>query len=463
MATQKANQKIAVKKKSGDVEMMQDCGFARYLAQNPEAARNYAGAMRVMDSMESLAWRGDSAVPTGSPVADILDAFRAETDLPLELPLHSFYFFLSAYLLEKSTRLKFNGQSVSPEVWTVVLAPSGAGKSYSLARIACGAPTLPTIQGIASGAKLIETMAENEAAGRVQAMLVDEFGQLLKGMENPAGPLADVKNYKLLAYDGVKMERNTKAASIVVNDSRMAFFGANVDETFYSILSPESMLDGMAQRYCYCIAERDPNRPFWDYPTYNNEALETVVKDAWARILAVPIHEAYSYAPEALAAYNHEFRTLGKLIEGGKQVNVSFYRRLMQRTHKLALLMHVAMGDASPVVSKTAMVYAIRQTRLHIIDTARLIAMKSPKNTGIHDAVADLAARFAEKGQSITARDIQRSVWAARDSNELAQDLLAAHQNMGAPQQAKRRKAKVMVTAETSQPAPAASMQRGRL
>lgn len=435
MATaKKPNQKIMVKdRKTGARSRMIDTQFTRYLAENGDAAANWAGARHVLEAIPARSWRGEDAVPVGSPVADLLEVFERETDLPLELPLHSFYFYLATYLLSKGVKLEVAGRKVSPQIWTVVLAPSGCGKSFSLRIVSAAAPVQATITGIASGAKMIDAMAENEAAGQVQAMVEDEFAQFLKGMENAQGPLADAKKYMLLSYDGGKIERSTKGYSTVVNDSRMCVFGANVDETFYTALSMESMLDGLAQRFCYVIAERDPNRVFYEFPNYNEDKLNAAAERAWARVLETPIHENYSYAPEALQLYNQKFREFGKLIESGKACRVSFFRRLMQNAHKLALLIHVASGDGSPTVSKAAMVYALRQTRLHIIDTARLIAIKSPNDMGAQEAVADLAARFAAQGKQITARDVRQNVWAARQSSEAAQDLLTIHQHLGAP------------------------------
>lgn len=425
-----ANKKITVRNKAGSFSREHDTAFIRFMAEQQNAAHTYAGAMSLNKKLDRLNWRGDSAVPPGSPPDQILQAFRFHTDLPLDLPWHSFLFFLSTYCLDNGVTIKCGGQTITPELWTVVLAPSGAGKSYSLSRIKKGSPVSATIEGIASGAKLIEAMQENEQQGKPNAMLVDEFGQMLKGIESDGSPLADAKQYLLLAYDGDKIERNTKKQSIVVEDSHMSILGLNVDETFINILSPESLLDGFAQRFAFCLAERDETRPFYEYSRYENDEIEEVVRKAWDRILKVQLHKTYTYSKEALAVYDAEFKRLGLEIHDGKQINVSFFRRLMQRTHKLALMMHLIEGDESDIITERDVMWALRQTRLHIADTARLIAMKSPGANKLMKSVEALAERLAAKGEKLTPRRINQSIRASREAPDLSEAAFEAFNNM---------------------------------
>lgn len=430
--------KIPVRQKEGGHAMMDNSGFTRFLASNSEAARNHAAARAVMASLPKLSWRGDSVVPPGTPPHDILEAFREHTDIPLELPWNAFMFYLSTLLHSNGTKIKIKkgrgGMTVTPEIWLVSLAPSGSGKSFSLGIVGKGAPVGPSITGIASGAKLIEEMSNNEAAGIPNAMLDDEFAQTLKGIETPGAPLSDSKPYFLKSYDGATLERKTKAQTIIVDFSKMPVLGLNVDETFYGALSNESILDGFAQRFIYSVAASDPERPQHEFPIYDTVTLEEVARAAWEKLLLVPIHDEYTYAPETLEAYENEFRSLGKMIHDGGQVNASFFRRLMQATHKLALFMHIILGDASPVIKKTAMLYAIRQTRLNVLDAAKLIAMKAPKAMALMSSIDDLAERLAAKGERMTPRTIRQYVHETRENPELADALMAAHSCAGSAQ-----------------------------
>lgn len=363
-----------------------------------QSAKNWAGGVSLDEQMETLNWRGDAAIPPGSPVHDILEAFKMHTDLPLDLSFHSFLFFLSTHLLANGVSVKVGGQVVTPELWTVVLAPSGSGKSYSLSRIAKHAPpsALATIEGFASGAKLIEMMRDNEEAGRPQAWLEDEFGQKLKSLEQDGSPLFDAKAYLLKAYDGGPISRATKAETIKVEHSNISIIGCNVDETFLKILTAESLLDGFAQRFAYVLAERDPERHFADYPIYSNAEIEKVTESAWARIASVPLHSQYEYSDEALEAYKRHFTTMGRIIDAGKGLDVSFFRRLMQRSHRLALAYHIILGDASDKITVVDVEWAMRLTRLHIADAARLYGIKPTDNAEFNPAIRGSNAKIIE-------------------------------------------------------------------
>lgn len=397
-----------------------------------QSAKNWAGGVSLDEQMEALNWRGDAAIPPGSPVHDILEAFKMHTDLPLDLSFHSFLFFLSNYLLSEGVTVKVGGQVVTPELWTVVLAPSGSGKSYSLSRIATHAPisARATIEGFASGAKLIEMMRDNEEAGKPQAWLEDEFGQKLKSLEQDGSPLFDAKAYLLKAYDGGPISRATKAETIEVSRSNLSIMGLNVDETFLKILTAESLLDGFAQRFAYVLAERDPERHFADYPIYSNDEIEKVTGSAWARIMSVPLHSQYEYSPEALDAYKRHFTTMGRIIDAGKGLDVSFFRRLMQRSHRLALAYHIILGDASDKITVVDVEWAMRLTRLHIADAARLIAKKSPDaNAALTKAMA-LEKKLTDSGKKVTPSAVRAGLHAARDDQAMAENIVATLKNM---------------------------------
>jgi hypothetical protein len=425
----KVGKKLTVKEKDGSYSLHPDTNFIRYVAQSKEAAANFAGALILEKKLAELNWRGDVAIPPGTPPHNILESFKRYTDLPLDLSWHSFLFYLSSYLLSKKVIVRVKNQTVKPAIKTVLLAPSASGKSYSLNRVEVGAPVLPTIEGIESGAKLIDTMYENEINGRPNAMLVDEFGQMLKKLEANGSPLADAKEYLLKAHDGKRISRKTLKNEIIVEDSTMSFLGLNVDETFIKILSPESLLDGFAQRFTYVLCERDPERSFRQFPRYENEEIENVVRQAWNEISLIKLHTEYSYTPDAIAAYDKHFFEIGGVVEEGNSIPISFYRRLMQNGHSLALCYHIILGKADSNIDVADVEWAMRQTRLHIADAAKLIASKSPKSNSAMFSVRDLDEKLAAAGKKLTARTIQRSVQGFRESSEKAAELLVAYQN----------------------------------
>ena len=91
--------KLTVKEKDGSYSLHPDTNFIRYVAQSKEAAANFAGALILEKKLAELNWRGDVAIPPGTPPHKILESFKRYTDLPLDLSWHSFLFYLSSYFL----------------------------------------------------------------------------------------------------------------------------------------------------------------------------------------------------------------------------------------------------------------------------------------------------------------------------------------------------------------------------
>lgn len=407
-------------------------GYMAALAANKVAAKNHAGAVNAVSSFEKKKWEGDSVVPPGTPLFDLLEAFKRHTDLPLCLSMHSFLFYLSTWLLDQKTTVYCEGQTLTPEIWTIVLAPSGCGKTYSLDRIQPYAPTQATIKGIKSGAAFFDAMLSNEQQGRTHAMLVDEVGQLIQQIEQKGSPLADLKGYLLDAYGGSSITHTTiKNGERIVNDTTMTFLGLNVDETMWGILSPTSFLDGFCQRFAFVLAERDAERHFTDFPRYNNEQIEAVVAKAWATLTATQPLNQYTYSAEAIAAYDQKFREFGLDIERDGVVNVSFFRRLLQRAHKLALLYHIILGKAAtPEIDVVDVAWAMRLTEWHLRDISKAILAKAGKAGQALQAVQALARLGGAGGKAITARDVQqRGPQLVRGSSANAKNALAAVEN----------------------------------
>ncbi|WP_293510686.1 hypothetical protein [Parvibaculum sp.] len=100
--------------------------------RSPEV-RNTLRAMLQIRKAPGTAWRGQKVIPPGSFADVVTDAFRPSTDIPLELPLAAVMTLISGRLLQAGCRIDLHGQKVKPTLWTVALAPSGAGKTYATA------------------------------------------------------------------------------------------------------------------------------------------------------------------------------------------------------------------------------------------------------------------------------------------------------------------------------------------
>jgi len=314
-------------------------------------------------------WRGMMAVPPGSVLESVLEAFKMETDIPLELPFFTMLHFISGYLLSK--RIKMTGKfgSIYPELWTIVLAESGTGKTFAHDQIAKHAPVKSEFPECNSGAKFIDAFQENNFGLWFQ----DEIAQKMKQIETPQSPLADVKEYLLKAYSNDKIERSTmKGGTITINEPCLGILGLNTPASFYKSVSPESLLDGFMQRFACVVAEADPDRDVKltpeQYALYDAEALQKASKRAFDKLLKVELHSEYRLSREAEQAYIVSF---GLLINS-EDIPTSFFRRIMFRGFRYALLYHIILGKTSVDIDKEDIGWGARVAALHLSDYKKL-------------------------------------------------------------------------------------------
>ncbi len=389
-------------------------GLLEFISTREDARDTIRAMLAVNDSPSP--WRGLLAVPPGSPMDTVLGAFHAETDIPLEIPFFALLHLVSGRLLER--RVKIKGRSVEcyADLWTIVLAPSGAGKTLAHNVLAKASPVKSEFPEVASGARFIEALKTHNFGLWFQ----DEIAQKLKQIENPGSPLADVKEYLLRAYGYDKIERSTKKETITIDEPCIGILGLNTPESFMKALSPESMVDGFAQRFAFVLADRDPARPMVDYPLYNLERLGEAAQKAFAQIEAVPLPEVFEVEDGAETAFRESFRLLCK-----DDIPESFFRRIMFRSFKYAALYHVLLGKSSPVIDAADIGWGGRAAWLHLSDMKRITGQGSLKEViSLADKARSVKKRFQAKGVTLTARAIQQSMRGVKTAKEAA-ELLA--------------------------------------
>lgn len=362
-------------------------------------------------------WRGMLALPPGSALEGILSAFKKETDIPLELPFFSFIHGISQLLLNRGVVLKGPVGTLTMEIWTIVLAPSGSGKTLAYEIVSKDAPVNFHFPEPASGAAFIQSLADEPTTHWTQ----DEIGQKLKQIEQP-GPMADCKDYLLRAYGNDRIERKTKAGTITVERPVLGILGFNVGETFIKNMAVESLLDGFAQRFGYVWAEREADCDWQQYAIYNMERLGAACKSAWKSIENQTIHSEYVLHEDAEVAFRAAFALLG-YQEG---MHPSFFRRAMFRAFKYAVIYHVLLGKESNVIDATDIGWAARLCHLHLNDTGKMLRQKPEFQAA--ETLVDRVKKAQEKSESdgveLTPRVLQQRVRGVK-SAEHARALLA--------------------------------------
>lgn len=386
-------------------------GFHQWLAKQEEAKTTIKGMLSVQASGNT--WRGLLATPPGSPLEIVLDAFRKETNIPLEIPFFAFIHFVSGMLLQRGSTIEGSIGTMHPELWTIVLAPSGSGKTFAHGVIQDCSPIKSEFPEPASGARFIEALSQQSPALWFQ----DEIAQKLKQIESPGTPLSECKEYLLRTYDNSKIERSTKAGTITVEEPVLGILGLNTPESFKKALSAESLLDGFAQRFGFVWAEKDPNRRMIDFPIYDRKRLVAACERAFKALPTVEdLHTAYRLPPEADAAFRTSFGMLGH----NQEDNESFFRRAMFRAFKYAVIYHLILGKTSDTIDAEDIGWGARLSNLHIEDMAKVLGRDDAFSQ--FNALVEKARKVKEKldaeGKPITARVIQQKVWGVKTNEE---------------------------------------------
>ncbi len=355
-------------------------------------------------------WRGIVATPPGTLLETVIRAFQLRTDFPLEIPFFATLHFVAAWLLRRGVVVEFAGRDLRPDLWTVILAPSGAGKTWVT-------NFLEPILGIeadfpepASAAKFVADLAVHNHGLWIR----DEFAQLLRGIEQQPH-LAELRDYLLRVYDGRQVSRRTKADEIVVDDPALVILGLTVLEAFGQHVTPESMVDGFAQRFGFVIARRDLNRDPRDFPIYDLRGEDERIRKAWKRVSASTANR-FVVSADGEAAFRDAFSAL---MPSADEVPLSFYRRILFRAVRYALLYHILLGRPGADVDAEDMGWAARVCWLHLQDAAELIADHGlPDLERVLRAAEGVRSRISANGEQLTVRRLIQGVHGIRSAAE---------------------------------------------
>lgn len=329
-----------------------------------EESRDYLKALLHTKPVE---WRGMPAIPPGTILDIAIRGWHTRTCIALELVLFTLLHHIAHWLLSLGTYVEFAGCCIYPDIWSIILAPSGAGKTFTEQRISSAMRITDKFPEITSAAKFIEDLEQYNN----RLLIVDEFAQLLKKMDT-LSHLVELKGYLLRTYDHSAISRRTKKAGITTIEKPMlSIMGLNVTESFLATVSLESMIDGFSQRFAYVIADKDPSRPFINYPVFKLQDTVSAISIEWDVLKGVHVHTAYTVDRGADAIFDETFRFL--ITEDSTDIPESFYRRILWRGIQYALLYHYILKKDSSVIDAEDMAWGLRLCELGLQDGRRLI------------------------------------------------------------------------------------------
>jgi len=338
------------------------------LIENDKLSGERREALRgiLSSTQPDRSWRGQAIVPPDSLLDELVGLFERETDTPLEIPAFLTLHALAAYLLDMGVTVVIAGSIVRPDLWTTILAPSGSLKTLATSVI-CQVMPVRLMPETTTAARFIEELVKHNRSAWFQ----DEWAQVLKRIQNQSYA-EEMHDYLLRLHDNKPISRRTARGSIEIADPALVIVGTTVQETFLDNVSAESMLDGFMQRFQFIMGDRDPARPPDMFPIYR--VLEPAKLDparaAWAELAAIPLHTEYRVGPDAEEAFADAFR---RLFAQNREIPASFFRRIMWRTFKYAVVYHVLLNKVCAVIDPEDIGWAIRVSSMHLADARRLL------------------------------------------------------------------------------------------
>lgn len=350
-------------------------------------------------------WRGLIALPPGTLIENIVSEFDAKSNIPLELPFFTFLHYVACYLLYHNVTLRVNDIVVLPDIWTVILADSGAGKTFTSKQLQLGIPELKDLSydigGIASTAKFIEILRDNNK----KMFFRDEFAELYHQIKDSVGPLSDMKDTLLRLYNNDDISRKTKKEEVSIVNAAIVFLAVTVKEALSNELTAQDMINGFAQRFSFIIAPKDKKKNFIDYPLWEIDVKGWDVK--WKKLIDGIKYTEYNTTTESVEAFKTTFRMLVN-----RDIDESFYRRQLWKAHKYALIYHILLGRGDKnTVEADCYGWAARLIHMLICDCLELL-----KDHGLSDLedtierVEKLRDRLKLKGEEITPRKIVQNI-----------------------------------------------------
>lgn len=374
----------------------------------------------------------DDCIPKGSILEAVDQYFWDKTDIPRELPFFNVLHYVMAKLMQQGVEIAKGSQRILPDLWTIVLAPSGAGKTMTQKALAkaMGGPV-----ALFPDASSSLQFADNLQKFRLGLFLRDEFAQFLKTISKDAS-MKDVRDYLLRTYDNSDIIYASTKTKITVERSAISILGYSPIATLTSYLTKEMLLDGFAQRFSFCVAERD-DRPI--VGDYDFDGLPAVISPLWNRITSAPFHSVYHIDEAGRQAYDKVVQlVVTKAREEG--IDDSFSRRLAFNTYKYGLAYHVLTGKKDNTIHTEDLIFGAKLTALHLFHLRKVLdlygkpkpetssSMQVASNTevGSHlqylPRAKEIIDRFAAKGEKTDARKLAAYV---KQGAEMARTVLA--------------------------------------
>ena len=324
----------------------------------------------------------DDCIPSGSFLDAVDSWFWKNTDIAREIPFFLVIHYLMAMLTQQGVHINKTGQVLKPDLFTIVIAKSGSGKTMSQNAIAQAmGDTVKFFPGGESSITFLENMRDFPGTLFVK----DEFAHFLREIEEKKS-MEGIHRFILKAYDGDPINYNTRATKIDVHRPELSLLGFTPTETLAANLSPNMMLSGFAQRMVFSVAIKDERArvPDYDFRTFG-----PLIAPMWAALCNTPFHPVYFADDVGIAAHAAQFHVImNRADELG--IGEDFSRRLAFRCHRYALAYHILTGKKDNKLHSEDYAFAAKLTAMGLRDLRKVLDLFSIPKTPPAGAMSGL-------------------------------------------------------------------------
>jgi hypothetical protein len=340
-----------------------------------EETREYAYGISHGMKSSITSWDGMKSVPPASILFDVVEIFEEATDIPLEIPMFLLIHMISGRLTELDITVKVEGSPKKEfvDLWTILLAESGSGKSAVADFLSDWVDYGNFIPSVGTDAGFIASLDECNGKG---LLIHDEVSELIRDLEMKKGNTSMLRSYILTCATNNKVERKLKKTHTIIKKPSISFLGLNTKQAFLMELSDKSMVDGLARRWRYIIVNDDEDRiardkyeKGWRFPSDSEER----IKNAWDLLFSKIVRgTVYTISKEAEDRLDKIYE---KTVDSyGGIIPKAFFRTTSRTIYKYSVIYHLMKNDGTTEIGVDSIIWAQTLVDSHMVDGAELIA-----------------------------------------------------------------------------------------